>query len=46
MKIYVHKHLKLELEFWETIEKYMKDNNLNNFTELIRSSLLLKIHQR
>lgn len=43
MKVYVHKHLAFEADFWSKIEDYMQSTKNTNFTELVRDSLIEKI---
>lgn len=43
MKLYIHKHIVFDINTWETIENYMKEHNLENFTELVKNTLFEKI---
>lgn len=44
MKLYVHKHIAFDQETWEVIKQYMNRLKIDNFTELVKVSLLTQIN--
>ncbi len=44
MKLYIHKHIALEREFYKIVEKFMKDTKNDNFTKLVKEALAQKIN--
>lgn len=44
MKLYVHKHIALDVDTWQIIENFMKEKNINNFTTLIKDVIMEKIN--
>lgn len=44
MKLYIHKHIALEQDFYEIVEQFMKDIKNDNFTQLVKEALMQKIN--
>lgn len=44
MKLYTHKHIAFDQETWEIIENYMKNIGIDNFTKLVKETLMKEIN--
>lgn len=44
MKLYVHKHIALDVDTWQIIDNFMKEKNINNFTNFIKDVIMEKIN--